>query len=158
MRVPKQSLLVGLMIFASLVLPNSFAEVIHCTGVHVQAGSKYGVKLDISLFELEHLPPAYAALHEGIAGRYRFKEWIGAQTPIKVGELRIRETLGSSLLKEPRNYKFLVTALPDSADSLIGFVLDGTYVHVLRVELRKKKKPFTFYDSEKNSIAQGGCK
>ena len=157
MKVPKQSLLAGLVIFASHAPLHAFAQTVHCTGVHVQAGPEYGVTLDISLFELEHLPPGFAALHAGIGRRYRFKEWISAKTPIRVGELRLRETLNSSPLGEPRNRKLMVTGLPDSENALIGFVFDGIYVHVLRADLHKKGKPFTFYDSERNSTAQGKC-
>ena len=73
---------------------------------------------------------------------------------VGLGTIQINEQLGES--KSSHRHQFFVTQLPDNENSLIGFYFaNSSYINTIRVDLWKKNKPFTYFDSYNNEIIQG---
>lgn len=71
------------------------------------------------------------------------------------GKVAISLTIGKEKLNYTRD--LIVTSLPDDENSFRGVFFTDMYVHVIRVEWLKAKKPFHFYNSQFGETITGEC-
>ena len=76
--------------------------------------------------------------------------------PVGIGKLEVIESTGQ-FTGDLQKYDLLVTRLSASYQ-IHGFVVTpGNLVHVLRVDLNEKGKPFSYFDSSLNNLVTGSC-
>ena len=75
--------------------------------------------------------------------------------PVGKGKVAISLTTGKEKLNYTRD--LVVTSLPDDKNSFRGVFFTDMYVHIIRVEWWKAKKPFYFYNSQFGETITGEC-
>lgn len=122
------------------------AEFLRCQGETEIMGTKQMVNIDILLPVEQNLVLSLLEKEHG-----ELDSIIGA-LPVGKGVIEVRIGIGES----ERNV-LIVTRMLSRENALIGFFVDRTYVHTIRVDCWKEGCPFFYYDPFWNKFIKGSC-
>ena len=144
----------GLFITLCFLISNANASplIVRCLGSSTIWGNTVKIKIEITLPDKLDQVLTTSSLKDK---NTELLQQPSPYTSVGMGTIQIIEQIGSQ--KSSHRHKFIVTRLPDSYNSLIGFYVTGPYVNSIRADLWKKGKPFIYFDSYNNEIIKGHC-
>ncbi len=159
-----KKILLAVTILATIVTTQVNGEILKCEGSIVN--SRYDFEKRISVYIDVVIPDANVeeyvlTLADKESRKSKIlitpKSVIAPIPLVRKSFIEITESLDKGGKHKSIRYDYIITKMPDSNNSLVGFVY-GVDPWILKVDTWKKNKPFTFFQTGSDNLIQGECK